>query len=235
MPAETDKGGGDCRVRIYRRRPIFRCRIAPRRRKDSWACRGRGFKLKEIIVTLPKRHNVFISYHHDQDQAHKDRFVSMMGDHIVDKSVNIENKVSDQAPTEAILQRIREDFIATVSVTVVLIGRCTWQRKFVDWEIGASLRDTNTNPRCGLLGILLPDHPNFGGNSCNPQLIPPRLADNCWESDTFASIYHWSNDPIAIRGWIHKAFLRRKKTPWPNIKSRHPFGRNWTGDCSRGW
>ena len=122
-----------------------------------------------MIVTLPKRHNVFISYHHDQDQARKDRFVSMMGDHIVDQSVNIENKVSDEAPSEAILQRIREDLIATVSVTVVLIGRCTWQRKFIDWEIGASLRDTNTNPRCGLLGILLPGHPNFRENSYNPQ------------------------------------------------------------------
>ena len=83
------------------------------------------------------------------------------------------------------LQRIREDYIAQVSVTVVLIGCCTWQRKYVDWEIGASLRDTTTNPRCGLLGILLPNHPDHETGRCNPSLIPPRLADNRCADDSF--------------------------------------------------
>ena len=113
-------------------------------------------------MSLPPRHNVFISYYHDDDQRYKDRFIGIMGSHIVDKSVNLGDIIDDNRPTEAVLQRIREDYIAQVSVTVVLIGRCTWQRKYVDWEIGASLRDTTANPRCGLLGILLPNHPDFG-------------------------------------------------------------------------
>ena len=46
-------------------------------------------------------------------------------------------------------------------MTIVLIGPCTWQRKHVDWEIGASLRKTRKNSRCGLLGILLPNHPDY--------------------------------------------------------------------------
>ena len=183
---------------------------------------------------MVRRHNVFISYYHDQDQIHKDQFASMMDDNIVDKSVNIGDIADTSPPTEATLQRIREDYIAQASVTVVLIGRCTWQRKYVDWEIGASLRDARTNPRCGLLGILLPNHPDCGKKSYTSTLIPPRLADNCWNTDTFACIYDWVEEPMTIRGWIHRAFLRRKKQPDPNNR-RWPFGRNWNGDCGRGW
>ena len=182
----------------------------------------------------PKRHNVFISYFHRDDQEYKDRFVRMMGDCIIDKSVNFGAIDDNNAPTEATLQRIREDYIAQVSVTVVLIGSCTWQRKYVDWEIGASLRCTATNPRSGLLGILLPGHPNSGTRQCNPRLIPPRLADNWGEDNSFASIYDWTTDADMVDEWIHAAFLRRRKEPPPN-NSRHPFGRNWNGDCRRGW
>ena len=35
-----------------------------------------------------RRHNVFVSYYHDQNQRDKERFVRMMGDNIIDRSVN---------------------------------------------------------------------------------------------------------------------------------------------------
>ena len=183
---------------------------------------------------MVKRHNVFTSYYHDQDQRCKDRLVQMMGDNIVDKSVDLGDIIDNNLPTEAVLQRIREDYIAQVSEMVVLIGPCTWQRKYVDWEIGASLRGTQTNPRCGLLGILLPNHPDCGNQTYTPRLIPPRLADNYIGCDPFAAIYDWLDDANEVRSWIHRAFLRRKKQPAPDI-SKHTFGRNWSGDCSRGW
>ena len=181
-----------------------------------------------------RRHSVFVSYHHDRDQRDRERFVRMMGDHIIDRSVNIGDIPGPNPPAEAILQRIREEFIAQVSVTVVLVGRCAWQPKFVDWEIGASLRDTRSNRRCGLLGILLPGHPDYGRTTYRSQLIPPRLADNCGGDDPFASIHNWSDDPDEVRGWIHDAFLRRKRQPDPD-NSRLPFGRNWNGNCMAGW
>lgn len=180
------------------------------------------------------RHNVFLSYYHEQDQNYKDRFLRFMGDNIVDKSVDLGDIIDNNQPTEAVLQRIREEHIAQVSVTVVLIGRCTWQRKYVDWEIGATLRETRMNKRGGLLGILLPEHPSFQKREYDPHLIPRRLADNCWESHTFSSIYNWTRDATKVRDWIHQAFLRRRKQPDPNI-SQPPFGRNWNGDCMRGW
>ncbi len=181
-----------------------------------------------------KRHKVFISYHHDEDQECKDRFVKMMGSNIIDRSVDVGDIVDSHLPLDEVRRRIRDDFIADATVTIVLIGRCTWKRKHVDWEIGSSLRDTEKNPRCGLLGIWLPHHPDFNKEEYDPHLIPPRLADNCAGDDPYACLYDWSNQAMDIRQWIHRAFKRRKRTPDPNNKLRQ-FRDNRKGKCSRGW
>ena len=183
-----------------------------------------------------KRPNVFISFHHD-DQKHKDCFVQMMKGDVVDKSVKDRNIDDQNMRTATIRQKIRDNFIADATVTVVLIGPCTWQRKHVDWEIGSSLRKTKKNPRCGLLGILLPNHPDFGKEEYEPRLIPPRLADNCKGDAPYARIYRWPGSPNEVnrvRQWIHRAFKRRKKTPDPD-NSREQFSRNRKGKCSAGW
>ncbi len=178
------------------------------------------------------RHMVFVSFHHE-DQWYKDKFVRMMEHHCVDRSVEDGDINDDYLATETIRQKIRDEFIRDATVTVVLIGPCTWQRKHVDWEIGSSLRDTRLNPRCGLLGMLLPDHTNYGRKQYTPGLIPPRLADNCGGDDPFACIYDWTADPTSVRRWIHRAFNRRGGTP-PN-NGRRQFGRNRGGDCRTGW
>ena len=158
----------------------------------------------------------------------------MMGDDIVDRSVE-DGDIDPNSKIATTRQKIRDDFIADATVTVVLIGPCTWQRKHVDWEIGSSLRKTKKNSRCGLLGILLPKHPDFEEENYDPHLIPPRLADNCGDDDPYASIYNWPGQQATdqIRLWIHKAF-KRKDEVLPN-NNRKPFGRNRTGSCSDGW
>lgn len=177
------------------------------------------------------RHKVFISFHHD-DQDYKDLFVQMMEGNIVDQSVG-DGDIDDNLSTETIRQQIRDEFIRDATVTVVLVGPCTWQRKHVDWEIGSSLRDTRRNSRCGLLGILLPNHPDSGKPRYNPRLLPPRLSDNCVGDDPYARIYNWTNAAATIRQWIHAAFDRRDGTS-PN-NSRRQFTNNRSGDCSNGW
>ena len=179
-----------------------------------------------------RRHRVFVSVHHE-DQSYKDEFVRMMGDKMIDESVDIGDIPQDIA-VETIRQDIRDNFIRDASVTVVLIGPGTWQRKHVDWEIGSSLRDSGHNPRCGLLGILLPNHPNFGDETYDRHLIPPRLADNCGGNDPYAHIYDWTQQPNTIQGWIHTAFIRRRGTQPPD-NSRGQFANNRSGDYSRGW
>lgn len=183
-------------------------------------------------MNVVPKHKVFVSFHHG-DQRYKDRFAAMMEGDIVDKSVEDGDIDNTMQLMETIRQKIRDNFIQNATVTVVLIGPCTWQRKHVDWEISSSLSDTNLNPRCGLLGILLPSHANYWSGRRNCRLMPPRLADNCMGNDPFARIYKWSDNSTCVRGWIHTAFKRRKGRPPDN--NRLQFGRNRSGDCARGW
>ena len=181
-----------------------------------------------------KRHKVFISYH-VADQEYKDKFVRKAKKVIVDKSVDTGDIVDTNLKVDTIRRKIRDDYIAAATVTIVLIGPCTWQRKHVDWEIGSSLRNTKKNYRCGLLGIWLPNHPDFGKQKYKPRLIPPRLADNYKGDDPYAVIYDWPEVQGVddIRRWIHRAFERKNGTPPDN--SRDQFEKNRSGDCSRGW
>lgn len=179
---------------------------------------------------------VFVSYYHEEDQEYKDRFIRMMGNYIVDKSVNTGDIIDSGLPLDEIRRRIRDDYIADASVTIVLIGKCTWQRKHVDWEISSSISKTRNNSRCGLLGILLPSHPDFRRGTPRANRIPQRLADNCNGNDPYASIHRWSGSPNEVnraRAWIHEAFLRKDGTP-PNNRLVL-FGDNRSGDCLRGW
>lgn len=179
------------------------------------------------------RHKVFVSYHHE-DQYYKDLFVSIMGQDFVDRSVGDGDIDDRHVQVEIIRQRIRDEFIQDATVAVVLVGRCTWQRKHVDWEIGSSLRDTKLNKRCGLLGIGLPSHPDAGRRSFRPCLLPPRLADNCSGISPFARMYHWQMNSHAVRQWIHTAFERKDQYPPPN-NARQQFRNNRSGDCLTGW
>ena len=178
------------------------------------------------------RHRVFVSFH-QEDDVYKDWFVQMMDDDFVDESVGDGDIDDDNLATDMIRRIIRDDYIRDATVTVVLVGPCTWQRKHVDWEIGSSLRSTKRNSRCGLLGILLPNHPNATTETYNRRLIPPRLADNTGDEDPYALIYEWTYQSPSIRNWIHRAFVRRDGSP-PN-NSRAQFRYNRSGDCSTGW
>ena len=155
------------------------------------------------------RHKVFVSYHHANDQKYRNDFEELFvntHDIMVSKSVQI-GEISPNLQTETIRQKIRDEYLSDSTVTVVLIGSQTWQRKHVDWEIGSSIRQTQSSSRSGLLGIILPTYPRKDQSSCNRYTIPPRLYDNI--QCGFAKIYNWSNDPAAVQKWIHEAFERR--------------------------
>ena len=184
------------------------------------------------------RHKVFVSFHED-DIEYKKRFVNSMEDNIIDESVDTEDIDDTGLTADQVRDKIRDDYIRDASVTIVLIGPCTWQRKHVDWEIGSSLRRTRRNSRCGLLGILLPNHPNYRRGRINPHLLPPRLADNIGGYDPYSYIYDWPlfwsfATPDEVGEWIDRAFHRKNGTP-PN-NARKSFGRNRTyRRCSEGW
>jgi len=176
---------------------------------------------------MSNKHKVFVSYHHELDESYKNIFELRFGNRfgaIVPGSVKV-GDIDPNLPTETIRQKIRDEYLRDTSVTVVLIGAQTWQRKHVDWEIGSSIRDTKMNPRSGLLGILLPTYPRSDESKYNHRTIPPRLHDNI--ECGFASIHNWSEDAETVQGWIHQAYLR-KSTKQPD-NSRASFGKNRTG------
>ncbi|MBP5788885.1 MAG: TIR domain-containing protein [Neisseriaceae bacterium] len=196
-----------------------------------------------VSQNQPQRHNVFVSYHHDNDQYWRDRFENLFVNHddiMVSKSVQI-GDIPENTPTDRIRQIIRDNYLRDSTVTVVLIGTETWKRKHVDWEIGSSIRHTQYNSRSGLLGIILPPFGNSQPdisreyNTTNDNelwyyphsTIPPRLYDNV--KCGFAKIYKWSEDPFTVQQWIHEAFLRRDKYPYPD-NSRESFKNNRSGD-----
>lgn len=180
------------------------------------------------------RHKVFVSFH-EQDIGYKESFVRMMGKRIIDRSVDSGNIDDLNLKTTTVRQKIRDEYIRDATVTIALIGPRTWQRKHVDWEISSSLRDTKLNSRCGLLGVILPNHPDYKKKAYNSYRIPPRLADNAEGDDPYALIHKWPQPwtPAKIGEWIHRAFVRRGGRP-PN-NSRKSFARNRTKDHLTGW
>lgn len=177
---------------------------------------------------MSKRHKVFVSYHHALDENYKQIFELRFGNAfgaIVPGSVQV-GDINPDLPTDTIRQKIRDEYLRDTSVTVVLIGAATWQRKHVDWEIGSSLRDTLFNPRSGLIGIMLPSYPRPSAPSeYNPYTIPPRLYDNI--QCGFATIHPWSENAATVQGWIHEAYQRKSYVIPDN--SRDSFGNNRTG------
>ena len=104
--------------------------------------------------------------------------------------------------------RIREEKIAGTSCTVVLIGKCTWARRYVDWEIAATLRNFEDSSRGGLIAVQLPSAGEYGWSK-----LPPRLELNVSSSsgvDTgYARFYAPAPSDDTISQWVDDAVARR--------------------------
>lgn len=155
-------------------------------------------------------HKVFISFH-SEDIFYKGKFETLFHDTfgvIISRSVD-KGDIPDGLLTDTVRQKIRDEYLRDTSVTIVLIGANTWQRKHVDWEIGSSIRDTAYNPRSGLLGILLPTYPGYDANKYSKYTVPPRLSDNL--DCGFSKIYRWTENPFSIQQWVHDAYINKSK------------------------
>lgn len=102
------------------------------------------------LGTITKR-RVFVSYHHGNDQQYYNKLsehFSSTYDIIQDNSLDRE---IDSDDNDYVMRKIREDFISGTSCTIVLCGAETPNRKFVDWEIKATL-----DKQHALIGVYLP-------------------------------------------------------------------------------
>lgn len=118
----------------------------------------------------PTKRKVFVSYHHAGDQAYYDLFARTFADQYDVVTDNSLSRQIDSDDVDYVIRRIRKDYITGSSCTVVLVGRDTWGRKYVDWEIKATLDAAH-----GLVGVYLPTAPI---SSENKVMVPGRLHDN---------------------------------------------------------
>ena len=126
--------------------------------------------LSDLLPKITLRPRIFVSYQHATDQYYYNEFSRIFHDThecVYDGSLDDEIDSDDH---NYIKQRIRDEFIAGTSCTVVLVGPTTYQRKHVDWEIKATLDKEH-----GLIGVQLP---NLPVQSNNTVIVPDRLHSN---------------------------------------------------------
>lgn len=164
----------------------------------------------------PTRHKCFVSYHAD-DADEVARFVDDFGHVFIPKTIGIsaDDDFIDSDDTDYVMDRIREKYLTDSTVTLVLVGQCTWPRKYVDWEVYSSLRNDTVNRRSGLLAITLPAAANYWNKR-----LPGRVDDNVDGAKGYARWWKYPTSDRQVRNYIEEAFqARTAKTP-DNSKAR---------------
>ncbi len=167
------------------------------------------------------KHKIFISYHHDNDQAYEKALLESneLYDIFIDASVDT-GDIDDNLDDETIRQKIRDEYLKDSTVTIVLVGLQTKYRKHVDWEIYSSMYNGKVNKQSGILVINLPSTgcTNFAaahGEDEKKKLypttkswtsitsrseyekrypcMPARIIDNLLKKDVIISVTNWNN------------------------------------------
>jgi hypothetical protein len=173
------------------------------------------------------RRKCFISYHHaDQDEV--DEFVRTF-DH--EKNIFISRglgkemsqDIIDSTDTDYVMRRIRDLYLSDSTVTIVMLGKCTWARRYVDWELQSSLRNGETVTANGLLAIKLPSYPSANG------YFPNRLNLNLKQTDDQADCYaRWISYPTTAQSLMDaiEAAYQRRATHQKWINNPREFMKN---------
>lgn len=119
---------------------------------------------------LRPRRRVFVSYHHTGDQLYYDTFSAIFHDtYEMVSDTSLERRI-DSDDVNYVLRRIRENYITGSSCTILLVGTETWGRKYVDWEVDATLQKQH-----GLIGVRLPSSVPMNNGLYR---VPDRFYDN---------------------------------------------------------
>ncbi len=161
------------------------------------------------MVYMGVKRKVFISFC-QRDRTEVEDFIDLWANQksvFVPKVLGIFDKDKDDFidsdNPEYVMSQIRKKYLGDSTVTMVLVGRCTHSRRYVDWELKTSLRKGTYTPN-GVMGIILP--------SCTTgAYLPPRLAANwnkecigcyarCWVAPTSVnSLVNCIEDAYAAR------------------------------------
>lgn len=184
-------------------------------------------------------HKVFISYHHRNDQAYKQALLDFNDEHgiFIDASVDT-GDIDDSLSSQAIRRKIRDEYLANSTVTILLVGVETKYRKHIDWEIYSSMIDGRVNKRSGILVINLPStncttftaphsgekelvHPECTSwTSVNTRTdyeerypcLPDRIIDNLLEPKAKISVVPWDKLNVERLAFLLEAAFQARET-----------------------
>lgn len=153
------------------------------------------------------RRKIFVSFFQG-DRHEVDDFIFMFAHReriFIPKALGVSSNDDfiNSTNTDYVMGEIRRRYLGDSTVTVLLTGRCTHSRRYVDWELKSSLRRGSFVPN-GLLGILLP--------SAGPTAhLPPRFNEN-WsqgEHARYALFRGYPSSGSELANWIEAAHRRR--------------------------
>jgi hypothetical protein len=145
------------------------------------------------------KHKIFVSYHHGGDRAWYDAFSRTFCDQYDVIEDNSPERAIDSDDVDYVRRRLSENCITGSSCTIVLIGRDTWGRKYVDWEIDITLEKEH-----GLIGVMLP-LPVRG-------VLPPRLQDNIQTG--YALSHPWAQITASPTALTQAIEIAKNKPKW---------------------
>ena len=174
------------------------------------------------------RHKVFISYHHE-DQKEVEEFIKTFDDEkdvFIARAlgVDMEQDIINSTDTDYVMRRIRELYLKDSTVTIVLLGKCTWARRYVDWEIQSSLRSGETVTPNGLLGIKLTSYSSNG----YPDRLNKNLKENNQQEDCYARVIDYPKRKDTLKNYIDDAFNARSSRKSLIVNPRDKFSYNRT-------
>lgn len=158
-------------------------------------------------MLINQRRKVFISYYHG-DQAEVNKFVQDFSDVFIAKTVGVKDGDFDFDSTNPgyIMRKIRETKLEDSTVTIVLIGSCTHSRRYVDWEVKASLQQGATWPN-GLIAINLP---YMGSEGALPKRVSENVSRDSNGNDVgYARYYVYPSSKQQLYDWIEDAYTAR--------------------------
>jgi hypothetical protein len=172
--------------------------VQPKAPATSWG---------SLFAGLPPilRPRIFVSYQHSSDQYYYNLFSQTFHnayETVYDNSLR--DKIDSQ-DNDYIIQRIRDEFITGTSCTIVLIGPTSYQRKYLDWEIKATLDKEH-----GLIGLQLPNVlPDYRGMVKVPSRLNANITSGyaLWHGLTWQQL---TTNPALLKQHIADACSRPK-------------------------
>jgi len=142
-------------------------------------------------------HKCFISYN-AADKDAVDKFCEKFSGSFIRRGLKMEDDIIDSTNTDYVMQRIRSLYLKDSTVTIVLIGKCTWARRFVDWEVQSSLRNPADGYPNGVVAIQLWD---------SYTTLPNRVNLNV--NSGYSKFYKYPASSSALEKLIDEAFDAR--------------------------